>query len=151
MLGVGHPAIWIIAVVFGLGVGAAIGAFHGWLIAYVGIPSFIVTLGGLIVWRGAAWWVIRGETVAPMDADFQARSAAIGPRASIGASASWILGAIACAGIVLGIFARPQSAAALQLPAAADLGGGVPRAVGCAVALGATVIVNAYPWPQGRG
>ena len=33
-------------------------------------PSFIVTLGGLLVWRGAAWWVTSGQTVAPMDATF---------------------------------------------------------------------------------
>ena len=49
LLGVGHPAIWIITLVLGLALGAAIGAFHGTLIAYLGIPSFIVTLGGLIV------------------------------------------------------------------------------------------------------
>ncbi|NBQ40165.1 MAG: sugar ABC transporter permease, partial [Alphaproteobacteria bacterium] len=54
-LGVGHPAIWILTVLIGLGAGALLGAFHGYLIAYAGIPSFIVTLGGLIVWRGAAW------------------------------------------------------------------------------------------------
>ena len=30
---------------------------QGFVIAYLGIPAFIVTLGGLLVWRGAAWWV----------------------------------------------------------------------------------------------
>ena len=53
-LGLGHWSIWIITAIVGLLVGALIGAFHGWLIAYRGIPSFIVTLGGLMVWR-AAW------------------------------------------------------------------------------------------------
>ena len=56
----------------GIAIGAAIGCFNGILIAYASIPSFIVTLGGLIVWRGAAWWVIRGETVAPDGQDLQA-------------------------------------------------------------------------------
>ena len=43
--------------VFGLLIGAAIGAFHGYLIAYLSIPAFIVTLGGLLVWRGAAFLI----------------------------------------------------------------------------------------------
>ena len=46
---------------------AAIGAFQGFLIAYGGIPSFIVTLGGFLVWRGAAFQVAQGKTLAPMD------------------------------------------------------------------------------------
>ncbi len=33
----------------------SIGGFQGFIIAYVGVPSFIVTLGGLLVWRGVAW------------------------------------------------------------------------------------------------
>src|SRR4029079_15223972 len=40
-LGVGHPTIWIIAVVFAILMGAAIGCFNGLLIAYANIPSFI--------------------------------------------------------------------------------------------------------------
>ena len=46
MLGIGHPAIWIIAVLFAIALGAAVGMFNGVLIAYGQIPSFIVTLGG---------------------------------------------------------------------------------------------------------
>ena len=56
-LGLDNPAIWILAVVLALAIGAAIGAFHGSLVAYLGIPAFIVTLGAQLFWRGAAWWV----------------------------------------------------------------------------------------------
>ncbi len=56
----GDPTIWIIALLVGLALGVIIGAFQGYLIAYLGIPAFIVTLGGLLVWRGAAWWVTSG-------------------------------------------------------------------------------------------
>ena len=99
---VGHPMIWIITLMIGISVGAAIGAFHGTLIAYAGIPSFIVTLGGLIVWRGAAWAVIRGETVAPMDKNFKLIGGGFAGTTpgSIGATASWTLGFIACALVV---------------------------------------------------
>ncbi len=51
--GLGNPAIWIITVVVGLSLGLLIGMMNGFLIAYLGIPSFIVTLGGLMGWRGA--------------------------------------------------------------------------------------------------
>jgi D-xylose transport system permease protein len=55
LLGLGHPVIWIITVIAGILMGALIGGFQGVLIAYLAIPSFIVTLGGLLVWRGAAF------------------------------------------------------------------------------------------------
>jgi len=58
-VGIGHWSIWIMAVVVGLIFGTLIGALHGWLIAYRGIPAFIVTLGGLMVWRGMAFFVCR--------------------------------------------------------------------------------------------
>jgi len=70
LLGVGHGAIWIIAVLFGVVLGALMGCLNGVLTAYAGIPAFIVTLGGLIAYSGVAWALIRGETVAPMDKTF---------------------------------------------------------------------------------
>jgi D-xylose transport system permease protein len=75
----------------GIVVGAAIGALQGFIIAYAwACPAFIVTLGGLLVWRGAAWWVTSGRTVAPMDATFRLMGG--GPAGSIGATWSWIIG-----------------------------------------------------------
>ncbi len=61
MFGLGSPVIWIVAVLIAICIGAAIGGFHGSLVAYLGIPSFIVTLGGQLFWRGAAWWVTSGR------------------------------------------------------------------------------------------
>ena len=43
----------------------------GSLVAYLGIPAFIVTLGGQLFWRGAAWWVTTGATIAPLDERFR--------------------------------------------------------------------------------
>src|SRR5690606_14622746 len=42
-LGFGHPAMWIIVLVAGLALGAVLGLFQGFIVAYVGVPSFIVT------------------------------------------------------------------------------------------------------------
>ncbi len=102
-LGLDNPAIWIITVILGLAVGAAIGAVHGSLVAYLGIPAFIVTLGGQLFWRGAAWLVTTGQTIAPLDDRFALMGG--GPLGAIGAVASWTLGGLACVGIVVGLYA----------------------------------------------
>ena len=44
-----------VAIALALAIGAAVGLFNGYLVAFVGIPSFIVTLGGLTLWRGLAF------------------------------------------------------------------------------------------------
>ena len=44
-----------VAMASALAIGAAVGVFNGYLVAFVGIPSFIVTLGGLTLWRGLAF------------------------------------------------------------------------------------------------
>ena len=88
IVGFGSPAIWIITVAFGLLLGALIGGFQGWLIGYLAIPSFIVTLGGLLIWRGGAWWVSKGTTISPLDPNFVMLGGASG---TIGVTASWAL------------------------------------------------------------
>src|SRR4029453_13641843 len=98
-IGFDHPLTWVIAVAVGLALGAAIGAFQGTIIAYVGVPSFIVTLGGFLVWRGVAWWMASGQTLAPMDTLF--RKLGGGLAGSLGGTWSWILGIAACVGVVL--------------------------------------------------
>lgn len=53
MIKLGMPVEW--AVLAAVAIGAAVGLFNGYLVAFVGIPSFIVTLGGLTLWRGLAF------------------------------------------------------------------------------------------------
>lgn len=146
-LGLGNPMIWIIAVVIGMAVGAAVGALQGFLIAYGGIPAFIVTLGGMLVWRGAAFLAARGETISPLDSTFTLLGG--GPHGSIGWAGSWILGLIACAGIVVllltGRRSRRAHGFALR-PVWADTVLGV---IGCGLVIGFVLLVNAYPWPRG--
>jgi D-xylose transport system permease protein len=98
-IGFDHPLTWVIAIAVGLALGAAIGAFQGTIIAYVGVPSFIVTLGGFLVWRGVAWWMASGQTLAPMDTLF--RKLGGGSTGTLGGTWSWILGIAACVGVVL--------------------------------------------------
>ena len=65
----GWPLYGTIAAVILLGVAA--GLMVGWLVAYVGIPSFIVTLGGMLAFRGAVLGITGGITIAPVHADLR--------------------------------------------------------------------------------
>ncbi|MGO8799223.1 MAG: sugar ABC transporter permease [Roseiarcus sp.] len=145
-LGLDSPAIWIITLILGLAVGAAIGALHGSLVAYLGIPAFIVTLGGQLFWRGAAWWVTTGATIAPLDERFSLMGG--GPLGSIGAVASWTLAVFACIGIVVGLYAGRRRRVRYNFPLRPMWAEVTLAAIGCFVALGATWVVNDYPWPE---
>ena len=147
-LGLGHPAIWVVTVIFGIVMGALIGALQGSMIAYLNIPSFIVTLGGLLVWRGAAFLVAGGKTIAPMDDTFALIGG--GSFGALGRTGSWIFAAIAVVAVVWGVV-RGRKARTLhgfqQRPVWAEwfMGGLI-----CAIILGATAIVNSYIWPKGN-
>ncbi len=65
-----------------------IGALQGFIIAYLQVPAFIVTLGGLLIWRGATFIMTTGRTVAPMDVTYQWFGG--GHNGTIGATASWV-------------------------------------------------------------
>ncbi|MBF6618254.1 MAG: sugar ABC transporter permease [Candidimonas sp.] len=54
--------------------GMLIGAVQGYFIAYWRIPSFIVTLAGMLVFRGLALWLLEGQSVGPFPRSFQALS-----------------------------------------------------------------------------
>lgn len=90
---------WPMTVVCGLVLGGIVGLWQGWWVAYRGVPAFVVTLGGLLVFRGGAYLVTDGRTVAPMDKTYQLLGGGID--GSIGATWSWVFG-IVC--ILLMIF-----------------------------------------------
>lgn len=60
------------SIIFAIVVGVLIGVFQGALTAYLSIPAFIVTLGGLLAWRGAVKWLLGGYTVPVADDTFKA-------------------------------------------------------------------------------
>ena len=147
-LGLGHPAIWITTVIFGITMGALIGAFQGVLIAFLNIPSFIVTLGGLLVWRGAAFLVAGGKTIAPMDENFALIGG--GSFGALGRTGSWIFGVIACVFVVWAFINARKSRHThgfAQRPIWAET---FVISLICAVIIGATAMVNSYIWPRGN-
>ena len=142
-----HPLTWVVSVAAAVLLGGAVGLFQGALIAWLAIPSFIVTLGGLLVWRGAAWWVTQGQTIAPMDSRF--RPIGGGIEGAIGTSASWAIGLVICAVILLamGLARRRRVRFGFALrPLWAEI---AICASACGTVLGAVLIANSYPLPAG--
>lgn len=147
-MGLGHPSIWIITVIFGILMGALIGALQGGMIAYMGIPSFIVTLGGLLVWRGAAFLVAGGKTIAPLDETFALIGG--GSFGALGPTGSWIFGGIASLLVVWAILNGRKSRKLHGFPlrpiwAEWFVGGVIIGAI-----LGTTALFNSYIWPRGN-
>ncbi|HEX7099282.1 MAG TPA: sugar ABC transporter permease [Acidimicrobiia bacterium] len=163
ILGFGHPAIWLIAVGAALVLGGLIGLLQGVIVAYVGVPSFIVTLGGLLVWRGVNWWITSGRTVAPMDSTFQLLGG--GSRGSLGEVGSWIVGVLACVGIVAILLYDRRQRMRYGFKLRPTWALVTLAVVGSAAVLGAVWVMNSYylpenvamqlaeergiPWPEG--
>jgi putative multiple sugar transport system permease protein len=65
VLTVQHDVAWPLALVLCLVVGAVAGSLQGFMIAYLGIPSFIVTLAGMLLFRGLTEIFLKGQTLGP--------------------------------------------------------------------------------------
>jgi len=70
---------WALVVLLCLIAGGIIGAWHGYWVAYVKIPSFIVTLAGMLIFRGLTLVMVRGEAIGPFPVQFQRISAGFIP------------------------------------------------------------------------
>jgi putative multiple sugar transport system permease protein len=94
---------WPLAVVLCLVIGALVGAWQGFWIAYFGIPAFIVTLAGMLAFRGAAQIALQNQQISPFPDGF--RSLGSGFLPSFGTSGyeplTMIIGLAAAAIIVL--------------------------------------------------
>jgi D-xylose transport system permease protein len=147
IMGFDNPFMWLVALAIGLAVGGLIGAFQGFIIAYIGVPSFVVTLGGLLAFRGVVFVMSSGASVSGLDPNFQLLGG--GPEGSLGGTLSWIVGGIICVAIIgLLYFARRQRRrfgfGVRPMWAEALIG-----VIGCATVLGVIAYFNAYLWPAG--
>lgn len=71
------PVGWTI--IISLIAGAFIGGLHGFWVAGLGVPSFIVTLGGQLLFRGLTMVIVQGKTIAPLPKSFQVFSSKFVP------------------------------------------------------------------------
>ena len=136
---------WLLAVVLCVALGALIGAWHGFWIAFVGIPSFIVTLAGMLVFRGATQYLLEGQSIAPMPAGLEQVSSGFLPEWGADALYHWptvILGAvIMVAAVIVQIRRRRSQTRYGQQVSAAPVF--VAKCAGIVVALGAVTLLLA--------
>ena len=92
------------AILVAVAIGVAIGLIHGTLVAYANIPAFIVTLGGLLAWRGAVKGISRSETIPIADQSFRA----IG-QSYVAPAIGWTIAAIAVAAVLFSAYRKIQS------------------------------------------
>lgn len=146
-LELGHPLIAPLTMVTGLLVGTAIGALNGWLVGYQRIPAFIVTLGGLLIWRYVGWYLTAGQTIAPLDQTFLLFGGAEG---TLGVTTSWIVGglaSIAALWVIYGARRRKQSHGFPVRPIWAE---GAVMALVVGLVMGFVAILNSYELPQAK-
>ena len=148
-LGSERPFTWILTLAIGIVIGAAAGGLQGFVVAYGGVPSFIVTLGGLLVWRGLIFRYAQGQTIAPLDTNFQMLGGGtVGTRVgALGEWASWILGVAICLAIVYSLIAARRRRLRYGFPVRPMWAEWVLGAAGCAAVLGVVWVANSYPLP----
>jgi D-xylose transport system permease protein len=149
ILGIGadFPFRWAIALGLGMVMGALIGAGQGFIIAYVGVPSFIVTLGGLLSIRGAVWYLSSGAAVSGLDPNFQLIGG--GAQGSIGGTLTWVLGLVGCVAIVVLLMNGRRQRRRYGFPLRPMWAEVLLGAVGILAVIGVAAFANANLWPQG--
>jgi D-xylose transport system permease protein len=129
----------------GLGVGLLIGAVQGALTAYLNIPAFIVTLGGLLAWRGVILGLSKGETIPLRLQAFKS----IG-QDYMGPLVGWVLAALAVAAIIWTTLSRNRARRRYGLGASALAPTLARIIIPAAVVIWFIYMMNSYEIAPGR-
>ena len=97
---------FILAILISLLVGGLVGAFQGWWISYVKMPAFIVTLGGMLLFRGLTMVLLGGKSLAPYPKEFQLISSGFIPDFFQGTNIHILTVLIAVVGSLLFIYSE---------------------------------------------
>ncbi|HQZ82654.1 MAG TPA: hypothetical protein PLR83_05495 [Pyrinomonadaceae bacterium] len=124
------------AIIAAVVMSTAIGLFQGALTAYVNIPSFIVTLGGLLAWRGAAKWLLGGNTIPISDETFKG----IG-NANLPVEYGWGVAGLLVAIVLFAAYRRASTAAGSSDSLGREL---LKAALPAAAIVGFIAIMNAW-------
>ena len=129
---------WWVAVLLGIAIGAVVGAWQGFWIAYVGIPAFIVTLAGMLIFRGLALVVV-SQTIRVNDDNFNSIVSGSLPN-FLGFSGDMDVVTLVIGALTIAAFAIAQFRARMQLRKhdlhVEALGLFIAKLVGVAVAVG---------------
>ncbi len=146
-LGLNHPMTAPITILVGLLTGTLIGAFQGWLVGYLTIPAFIVTLGGLLVWRNVAWYLTGGQTIGPLDSTFMQFG---GINGTLGTQLSWIVGILATIAAIAALWNARRNKMRHDFPVKPLWAEGLMAAIAAVAILGFVALLNAYEVPTAR-
>jgi D-xylose transport system permease protein len=146
-LGIGHPLIAPVTMIAGLTTGALIGAFNGWLVGYQRIPAFIVTLGGLLVWRNVGWYLTDGQTLGPLDSTFLLFG---GIEGTLGAPLSWAVGLLGAAVAIWAIWRARADKLHHEFPVKPAWAEVTLAGIACTAILGFIWVLNSYEVPAAR-
>jgi D-xylose transport system permease protein len=134
-----------VAIAMAIIVAVIIGIFQGALIAYLNIPAFIVTLGGLLAWRGGVKWLLGGNTVPVSNETFKT----IGQN-NLPEQYGWLLAAIGVAFVFLMAFRRARSVKSYGLgeaPYASEFAKSVVPVIGVVAFIWVMNAYNGVPVP----
>ena len=137
---------WPAACLAGLAAAIAVSMYQGALTAFIGVPSFVVTLGGLMSFRGAAYLVADGKTQPLSDAFFLQLGG--GYNGGIGTTASWVLGALMCVGLVVSTISRRQAKKTYGVPINPAWLDAAIVLIPIVIVLGFVAVMNAYHIPN---
>ena len=136
---------WPMAVAAGLGLALAIAVYQGALSAWLGVPSFVVTLGGLMSFRGAAFLVADGKTQPIADPVFLALGGGYG--GAVGPLVSWLLGAGVCVALVAALAWQRRYRARFGAPPQPLVADALRVGLPCLLVLGFVATMNGYQIP----
>ncbi|MEY4425953.1 MAG: hypothetical protein RL535_251 [Pseudomonadota bacterium] len=137
---------WQSACFAGFVAALAVSMYQGALTAYVGVPSFVVTLGGLMSFRGAAYLVADGKTQ-PLADEFFLKLGG-GYNGGIGTKASWILGGLLCIGLVLSMINKRRAKKTYGVPMNPAWLDSVIVLIPILLVCGFVAVMNAYQIPN---
>ena len=137
---------WPAASLAGLAVAIAVSIYQGALTALLGVPSFVVTLGGLMSFRGAAFLVADGKTQPVNDEFFQRLGG--GYDGAIGVTASWVLAGVMCLAIAFSVANKRRMQRRFNVPSNAPWVDALIAAVPIVIVIGFAAAMNGYKIPN---
>lgn len=137
---------WPAAALAGLAVALLVSVYQGGLTALLGVPSFVVTLGGLMSFRGAAFLVADGKTQPITDDVFLNLGG--GYDGAIGVGPTWALAAVVGVGFVVRMVLKRRSRRRHDMPVPALWSELLLVAVPIVIVVAFAAAMNAYRIPQ---
>ncbi len=142
----------VLSILGAIAVSISIGLLQGFLTAYLNIPSFIVTLGGLLAWRGAIKGISKSETIPISDDTFKFIGQGYAGTVGIPISATselafnfgWLIAILACVVILLMTYRRVRAQREYGLGEVNNSAAMVKTIVPIIIILGFVFVMNSY-------